>query len=228
MNTRTFRLLDLFCGEGGAAMGYARSGFEVLGVDITPQPNYPFDFICADAIEVTDELIAGGDFDAVHASPPCQRFSSLAKRNANAHDWPDLIAATRDRLAESGLAWVIENVQGAPLRDPVMLCGTMFDGLRVIRHRFFESNIALVAPPHTAKHPLVFTHDKRKAHYGRLDQDISFVQVTGGGNATIANKRAAMGCEWMSGKGVNEAIPPPYAAYIGGALIEHLEKSRIK
>lgn len=116
---------------------------------------------------------------------------------------------------------MIGNVQGAPLIDPVILCGTMFPGLRVIRHRLFESNVQLVAPEHR-RHPLVFTHDKRKAHYGRLDQDTAYVQVTGGGNCSIANARAAMGIDWMTKAELNESIPPAYTELLGRQLIRHL------
>ncbi len=205
------RLLDLFCGAGGAAVGYHRAGFEVVGVDLYPQPHYPFEFHLADAMTYPLD-----GFDVIHASPPCQRFSDLARRNGNADDWPDLIEPTRDRI--SRCTYVIENVEGAPLIRPIVLCGTMFPELRVIRHRLFESNVDLTVPSH-GKHPLVFTHDKRKAHYGRLDQDASFVQVTGGGNSTVANARAAMGIDWMTKNELNEAIPPAYAEWIGRQLI---------
>ena len=227
------RLLDLFCGAGGAAVGYHRAGFEVVGVDIKPQPHYPFEFHQADALEVLDLGPALGlmprlpsQFDAIHASPPCQRFSDLAKRNKNAADWPDLIAPLRERLVATGLPYVIENVEGAPLINPIVLCGTMFPGLRVIRHRLFEvargtADMAMEVPAH-GKHPLVFTHDRRKAHYGRLDEDTAFVQVTGGGNASVANKRAAMGIDWMLGHELNEAIPPAYTEFIGKHLISVL------
>lgn len=215
------RLLDLFCGAGGAGMGYHRAGFDVVGVDINPQPRYPFNFVQADALLFLAGYIKWGIehvFDAIHASPPCQRYSDLAKRNGNADDWPDLIAPTRDLLKMAVLPWVIENVEGAPLRDPITLCGVSFPELRVIRHRLFESNVNLAAPEHKP-HPLVFTYDKRKAHYGRLDQDVAYVQVTGGGNATVANKRAAMGIDWMTGAELNEAIPPAYTEWIGRRLI---------
>ena len=212
-------LLDLFCCAGGAAMGYHRAGFDVIGVDINPQPNYPFEFVEADALSALWYLDA--KYAAVHASPPCQRYSDLAHRNRNRDQWPDLIDEVRDALQATGLPYVIENVEGAPLIDPIMLCGTMFDGLRVIRHRLFESNAPLIGVEHP-KHPLVFTHDKRKAHYGQLDQDTSFVQVTGGGNCTVANKRAAMGVPWMTGKEPNEAIPPAYTDFIGAQLLAHL------
>ncbi len=222
---RTPLLLDLFSCQGGAAVGYHRAGFEVEGFDIANQPRYPFCFGIRDAVEVLTDIATGrrlvGYYDAIHASPPCQRYSDLAKRNGNAEDWPDLVPVVRDLLVTIGLPYVIENVEGAPLRDPTMLCGTMFPGLRVLRHRLFESNVPLSAPPH-GKHPLVFTHDKRKAHYGQLDQDTAFVQVTGGGNATVANKADAMGIDWMDGHGLNEAIPPAYTEHIGRQLMEHL------
>jgi DNA (cytosine-5)-methyltransferase 1 len=219
------RLLDLFCGAGGAGMGYHRAGFDVVGVDINPQPNYPFEFHQADALDILDGVgfwvvrnLHLSDFHAIHASPPCQRFSDLAKRNGNGHKWPDLIAPIRDRFQPLTIPWVIENVEGAPLIAPVVLCGTMFSELRVIRHRLFETNFYLPTPEHK-KHPLVFTHDKRKAHYGKLDQNVSYVQVTGGGNATVANKRDAMGCPWMTGAEINEAIPPAYTEWIGGQIV---------
>jgi DNA (cytosine-5)-methyltransferase 1 len=216
------RILDLFCGAGGAAMGYHRAfpDAEIIGVDNRPMPRYPFTFVLADAMLVAPSAC---NFDLVHASPPCQRYSDLAKRNGNAHDWPDYIPALRRIFRRYSTPWVIENVEGAPLRNPVMLCGTMFPGLRVIRHRLFETSFSVgITPPH-GKHSLVFTHDKRKAHYGQLDQDTSFVQVTGGGNATVANKGAAMGIDWMTGAELNEAIPPAYTEYIGEQFALTLE-----
>lgn len=213
------RLLDLFSCAGGAAMGYHRAGFEVVGVDIEPQPRYPFEFHQGDALEFAARHWR--EFDAIHASPPCQHFSDLAKRNGNADDWPDLIHPTRVVAIATGLPYVIENVEGAPLRDPVWLCGTQFPELAVIRHRGFESNIDIPALPH-GDHPLVFTMDKRKAHYGKLDQNTSFVQVTGGGNATVANKARAMGIDWMTGKELNEAIPPAFTEYLGRHLLAEL------
>lgn len=198
-------------------MGYAHAGFDVVGVDLAPQPRYPFEFHQADAIAFVRDHWQ--EFDAIHASPPCQAYSTATKDHSK---HPDLYAPTRDALLATGLPYVIENVEGAPLRDPVMLCGTMFPGLRVIRHRLFESNVTLTVPEHPAKHPLVFTHDRRKAHHGRLDQDTAFVQVTGGGNATVANKRAAMGIDWMTGRELNEAIPPAYTEFLGSQLLERI------
>lgn len=202
------RLLDLCCGAGGAGRGYADADYEVVGVDNTPQPRYPYEFHQADAL--TFDL---SGFDVIHASPPCHASSDLRYRTGLTYEC--IIAPLRDRLIASGLPYVIENVEGAPLRDPIVLCGTMFPGLRVIRHRLFESNVELRAPGHHPKHPLVFTHDKRKSHYGQLDQDMSFVSVNGGGNCTVANARDAMGIDWMTKDEVNQAIPPIYAQYIG-------------
>lgn len=219
------KLLDLFSCAGGAAMGYHRAGFEVVGVDIDPQPNYPFTFIRADALSLTGGFIA--EFDAIHASPPCQSYSDLAKRNGNADEWPRLIEPVREILQASGLPYIIENVEGAPLIDPVVLCGTMFPGLRVLRHRLFESNFPLRAGVH-GKHPLVFTHDKRKAHYGKLDQNTSFVQVTGGGNCSIANARDALGIDWMTKNELNESIPPAYTEFLGRQLREALMGARVE
>jgi DNA (cytosine-5)-methyltransferase 1 len=216
------RLLDLFCCAGGAGVGYSRAGFDVVGIDIEPQSNYPFEFLQADALALDDTFLRS--FDVIHASPPCQSYSDLAKRNRNAHEWPRLIEPVRELLISSGRTYVIENVQGAPLLDPLVLCGTMFPELRVIRHRLFESNVQLTAPDH-GRHPLVFTHDKRKSHYGKLDQNTAFVQVTGGGNCSIANARDAMGIDWMTKAELNESIPPSYTRHIGKQLIRLLAAS---
>lgn len=215
-------LLDLFCGAGGASAGYNAAGFAVIGVDIDPQPHYPFAFIQADALTGWSlDQFPFEHVDAIHASPPCQRFSDLAKRNGNGHEWPDLIDPIRQLLRSTGLPYIIENVPGAPLLNPVLLCGTMFKRTSVLRHRLFETNWPLTAPAHHPEHPLVFTHDKRKAHYGKLDQNTSYVQVTGGGNATIANKQRAMDMPWVpTAHGLNEAIPPAYTEWIGLQLME--------
>lgn len=213
------RLLDLFCCAGGVAVGYNRAGFEVVGVDIKPQPNFPFRFICANALRLPMTFLQS--FDAIHASPPCQSYSNLAKRNGNADKWPRLIQPVRDMLIQSGKPYIIENVDGAPLLNPVVLCGTMFKGLRVLRHRLFEANFLILAPPH-GKHPKVHTFDKRKSHYGKTNDMRDFVQVTGGGNCTIAAARDAMGIDWMTKDELNEAIPPAYTEFIGRQLMKHL------
>ncbi len=217
------RLLDLFCCAGGVAVGYSRAGFDILGVDIKPQPNYPFPFIQADALKLADELIS--QFDVIHASPPCQSYSDLAKRNSNGHLWPRLIEPVREMLIRSGKPYIIENVDGAPLLNPVVLCGTMFKGLRVLRHRLFEANFLIVAPPH-GKHPKVHTLDKRKSHYGKTDDMVDFVQVTGGGNCTIVAAKDAMGIDWMNKKELNEAIPPAYTELIGLQLMDYLHAKK--
>jgi DNA (cytosine-5)-methyltransferase 1 len=210
------RLLDLFCCAGGAGTGYFRAGFDVVGVDLNPQPNYPFAFIQTDALNLDPKFIS--TFDAIHASPPCQSYSDLAKRNGNADAWPRLIDPIREVLQRSGLPFIIENVEGAPLRNPTVLCGTMFQGLRVIRHRLFETNFPILTPKH-GSHPKVHTFDKRKAHYGKTNDMVDFVQVTGGGNCTIAAARDAMGIDWMTKNELNEAIPPAYTRFIGKQLL---------
>jgi DNA (cytosine-5)-methyltransferase 1 len=217
------RLLVAFCGAGGDTAGWQRAGFHVTGVDLHSQPNYCGDvFVQADALSFlrTTDLSA---FNAIVGGPPCQAYSDLQKQNKR--EYPRLIEPFRAILRAWGGPYVIENVEGAPLVDPIMLCGTMFHGLRVIRHRLFESNFPIAAPAHP-KHPLVFTHDKRKAHYGQLDQDTSFVMVNGGGNCTVANKRSAMGVPWMTGAEANEAIPPAYAEYIGTYLMREVQAHR--
>lgn len=213
------RLLDLFCCAGGAGKGYTDAGFDVTGVDVEAQPNYPFCFIRTDALSLDSKFLK--DFDAIHASPPCQAYSDLAKRNKNAHEWPQLVEPVRAMVQASGLPYVIENVEGAPLKNPVMLCGTMFKGLRVLRHRLFESNFPILTPKH-GKHPKVHTFDKRKSHYGKTNDMTDFVQVTGGGNCTIAAARDAMKISWMNKGELNEAIPPAYTRLIGKQLLAYI------
>lgn len=220
--TITPQILDLFCCAGGAGKGYSLAGFEVVGVDIDAQSNYPFPFIQADALKLDPEFMA--QFDAIHASPPCQAYSDLAKRNGNADAWPRLIEPVRAMLIRTGKPYVIENVQGAPLLHPVILCGTMFPKLRVIRHRLFEANFPILPPRH-GKHPLVHTFDKRKNHYGKTDERKDYVQVTGGGNCSLAAAREAMGINWMTKKEINEAIPPAYAKLIGDQLLNLLSNA---
>lgn len=213
------RLLDLFCCAGGAGVGYARAGFDVVGIDNTAQPRYPLSFIQADALKLESEFIA--TFDAIHASPPCQSYSDLAKRNRNAHEWPRLIEPVREMLIKTGLPYIIENVDGAPLINPIILCGTMFKGLRVIRHRLFETNFPVLIPPH-GKHPICHTFDKRKSQYGKTDEMRDFVSVNGGGNCSVVAARDAMGIDWMTKNEMNEAIPPVYTQFIGKQLLAYM------
>lgn len=213
------RILDLFCCAGGAGKGYQQAGFDVVGVDITPQPNYLYELIQADVLTLSHKFLTS--FDAIHASPPCQSYSVLAKRTGNGAAWPRLVEPVREMLAHSGLPYVMENVPGAPLLDPIVLCGVMFPPLRVIRHRLFETNFEVVPPPHKP-HPKVHTLDRRKAHYGKTDEWRNFVQVTGGGNSTVAAARDAMGIDWMNKSELNEAIPPAYTQFIGQQLMKHL------
>lgn len=222
MRERRPRLLDLFCCAGGAATGYHRAGFDVVGVDIAPQPRYPFEFKQADVLSLESAWIA--EFDVIHASPPCQAYSDLAARNGNGDQWPKLIEPVRNMLRATGLPYVIENVEGAPLQNYVVLCGTMFIGLRVLRHRLFETNFPIVPPPHQP-HPKVHTLDRRKSHYGKTDEWKDYVQVTGGGNSSVAAARDAMGISWMLKKELNEAIPPAYAEFVGREIRQHLSQN---
>jgi DNA (cytosine-5)-methyltransferase 1 len=216
------RILDLFCGAGGAGVGYHRAGFDVVvGVDIKPQPNYPFVFHQGDALEF---LAAHGDsFDAVHASPPCQTHSALTKGN-RARGWVDdhrdWIADTRTLLDKLGLPYVIENVQGAPLRRDLTLCGLMF-GLRVFRHRYFElGGWTTPAPPH----PSHKGHRVAGWRHGvRHEGDMVAVYGDGGGKGSVADWQQAMGMDWTDVKlELAEAIPPAYSSFIGAALLDTL------
>lgn len=214
---------DFFCCAGGAAKGLERAGFEVIGVDMTAHANYPYHMIRGDLFSLERRLINFGDF--YWASPPCQKHSDLAKRNRNAHEWPDHIPETRRLLQSLGKPWVIENVEGAPLINPVTLCGTMFSGLRVLRHRLFETNFPLIAPPHPS-HPICHTFDKRKRQFGKTDEMRDFVQVTGGGNCSLKAASEAMGIDWMTKNEINEAIPPAYSEFIGRAALAHIASQR--
>lgn len=214
-------LLDLFSGAGGAAVGYHRAGFDVIGVDIKPQPHYPFEFIQDDALEWlgqynprTCSYVHG--ISAIHASPPCQRYTSLAAgNNANADKYPDYVDTTRELLIATGLPYVIENVPNAPLHSPILLCGEMF-GLSVIRHRLFESNLLLMQPPHVP-------HRGRVAGYRHgesFDGPYFAVYGDGGGKGSIQEWRDAMGIDWMQTKHeLAESIPPAYTQFIGEQLI---------
>lgn len=209
---RTLRGLDLFCGAGGASMGYHRAGFEMTGVDNRPQPRYPFRFILADALAYV--AAHGHEYDAIFASPPCQAFSPLRALSPE-KTYPDLIAATRGALQATGLPWVIENVVGAPLMHGIMLCGTMF-GLRIYRHRKFESSVMMMQPPHSKHTIRACTKDRRTGWDAGL-----FASVTGAGNAYVFAK--AMEIDWMTGNELSQAIPPAYTELIGSQIRRHIE-----
>lgn len=238
------RILDLFCCAGGAAMGYHRAGFAVYGVDIEAQPHYPFPFHQGDAIVVLANLLRGrrvqfrrpdgsieelglADFAAIHMSPPCQAYSAL--RHTNDKDHPELVPTSRWLVRKTGLPYIIENVPGAPLRDPVILCGTMFhlraadeDGtpLHLRRHRQFESNVWLVPPG--------------RCHHQRG------VRVAGvyGGGSTYREKgsfrggyvphahiaRVLLGIDWMNRDELAQSIPPAYTEWLGHQLMEEVRR----
>jgi DNA (cytosine-5)-methyltransferase 1 len=207
------KLLDLFCGAGGAAMGYHRAGFDVVGVDIKPQPRYPFEFHRADAL-----TFALDGFDAIHASPPCQVFTAYRRRGQGVgDDYLDLIAPIRDRLAATGRPYIIENVYGAPLGHEVtMLCGSGF-GLDVRRHRYFEASFPLlgVGCVHGWQRPR-FAQATNRANRRRT------VEV-GVWRIPLEVQQRAMGIDWMPLEELTEAIPPAYTEHIGGFLLDHLK-----
>lgn len=194
------RLLDLFCGPGGAAVGYYRAGFEVVGVDIERQPRYPFRFVQDDALNFLDYP---WKFAAIHASPPCQGYANVTRWRGRQEDHPRLIEDIRALLKKTGLTYVIENVRTVALKNPVMLCGTRF-GLPIRRHRYFESNISLpwfMEPCQHRPTDLPFMHKGERAYAD------------------------AMGCGWMTAKESREAIPPAYTEWVGRQLMAYLESA---
>jgi DNA (cytosine-5)-methyltransferase 1 len=202
-------------------MGYHRAGFEVVGVDIEPQPAYPFEFHQGDALAYLAEHWQ--EFDAIHASPPCQASTALTKGTNKGRLYVNLIPATRELLASIPLPSVIENVQGSDLRRDLTLCGEMF-GLGVIRHRYFEArNWTPMQPEHRK-------HRGRVAGYRHgewFDGPYFAVYGEGGGKGTVAQWQEAMGIDWTdSRKHIAEAIPPAYTRFIGGQIMQHLESEQ--
>lgn len=195
------RLLDLFCGAGGCSVGYTRAGFDVVGVDIQPQPHYPYPLIIADALDVLNATDFLNWFDAIHASPPCQAYSRATAWRGNRSTHPDLIAQIQTGLRATSKPYVIENVQEARprLRNPLMICGTTL-GLPIRRHRYFElsSNGLVMQTP---------------CHHRATDYSYDH-----GNKQTEAVYRDAMGCQWMTVKEAREAIPPAYTEYVGTQL----------
>ena len=195
-------------------MGYHRAGFEVVGVDIEPHPDHPFPTIVADALEVDLD-----GFDAYHASPPCQGYTTMNNRHASSI--PRLIEPVRERLLATGKPYVIENVPGALawLRSPIELTGEMF-GLGVHRPRLFESNVMLMAParPRRQENPAaVYGKQDGRWLWERKDGTRLYV-------ADLATGSAAMGIDWMDWDDLREAVPPAYTEFIGAQLLEHLSE----
>ena len=206
------RLLDLFCGAGGAAMGYHRAGFDVTGVDLEPQPDYPFTFVRGDAMTFP---LAG--FDAIHASPPCIRWTVLPLTREQREKHPDLLTPIRERLIASGVPYVIENIwKRAPLRGPVLYCGAAMN-LKVIVHRGFESNCLLLSPgcacppDATTKHGFVNRRPRGPLANGRKSPRRGESQW-----------REAAGLDHLIGQAARNAIPPAYTEHIGTQLLQHL------
>lgn len=209
------RLLDLFCGAGGCAVGYHRAGFDVTGVDVRRQPAYPFQFVCGDAIQFLVEHHR--EFDAIHASPPCQLFSVASKQDGfgkSREEVPhhDLLTPVRAELWRLGVPFVIENVVGAPLKADLLLCGKMF-GLGVVRHRvFYTRGFKCPQPTHPRHRGLVVTVAGHSGGSSRRDGSSRF--------AGVEMRRAAMGIDWMTNSELVEAVPPAYTAYVGQHLFK--------
>jgi DNA (cytosine-5)-methyltransferase 1 len=209
-------LLDLYCGAGGAAMGYHRAGVrKIVGVDHLPQPDYPFEFVQADALSFLADHWR--EFDVTHTSPPCQASAALTKGTNAGRTYPDLIPATRAALAETDTVTIIENVPGAVMRRDLILCGEMF-GLGVIRHRYFEISAAIKQPAHRR-------HRGRVAgmrHGQWFTGPYVAVYGDGGGKGSVADWQRAMEIDWTSDrKAIAEAIPPAYTEYIGRRLLSY-------
>lgn len=222
------RLLDLYCCAGGAGTGYSRAGFDVVGVDINPQPHYPFEFHQADAIEFL--AAHGREFDVIHASPPCQAYTrarTLADAQGSEMRHPDLLAPTRDALIEIGRPWIIENVPGAPMSNYVELCGSMFsirtpdtDGtiVQLRRHRWFESSEWIV-PPGMCNHDPSIPTASVFGHGGGWKADARG-GLRGGYVPHVSVCAALLGVDWgMSKRELSECIPPAYTEWIGAQML---------
>lgn len=229
------RALDLFCGGGGVSMGLRRAGFDVVGIDINPQPQYPFAFIRADALNAPVRLT---DFDFVWASPPCQAYTMMQALNTRGpkREHPKLLEPVRDMLKASGVPYCIENVPGAPMKDPLVLCGSMF-GLGVRRHRLFEASFWMMQPEcqHNGEWPVAVWGDGRPSRqearkkrrpvavYGDHPQRPGDSTYRVNRVRTLAEGQAAMGIDWLDWRPLTQAIPPAYAEYIGRAALQYLK-----
>lgn len=202
--------LDLFCCQGGASYGLDAAGFQVVGIDIVEQPNYPFPFIKADAVTTLPR-----GFDFVWASPPCQAYTLAQRIRGNEH--PDLIEPTRQMLRDSGIPYCIENVVGAPLENPIMLCGSMFH-LQTYRHRLFECSFPIEAPHHPE-------HIAPITKMGRPPREGEMMHIVGNFSG-VAHARGIMGTQWMTRDGLREAIPPAFSKFIGQAALAAIHQQR--
>ena len=192
-------------------MGYHRAGFDVFGVDIEPQPDYPFEFRRYDVLDLDPAHLAEA-FDAVHASPPCQSFTAYRRKGHGVGDTaPDLIAPTRALLEATGLPWIMENVEGAPLNDPVRCCGSSF-GLDVRRHRIFESNVPLTAPP--CNHRWATPRFAQATNRSNLRRTVE----VGVWRIPLDVQQRAMGIDWLGLDDLSQAIPPAYTEFLGRQL----------
>lgn len=210
------KLLDLFCCAGGAGEGYRLAGFDVVGVDIRPQPKNPHPFVLGDALQYLADH--GHEFDAIHASPPCQAYTKATKQwRAEGREYADLVGLTREALIKVGKPWIIENVPGAPLRNPTWLNGSMF-GIRVHRPRQFESSFPL---------RMMLESYQKPVKMGREIQQGDVVQPVGHFSG-VKYAAAEMGLPWMGQKELAQAIPPVYTEWIGKQLMEHIEQENLK
>ena len=218
------KLLDLFAGAGGCSVGYHRAGFDVTGVDIEGHPDYPYELIERDAMTVLADIDFLDQFDVIAASPPCPRYS-VATPHASRSSHPDLVGPVREALQAWGGLYVIENVPGAPLENPAVLCGSMF-GLGVRRHRLFESNAPVVTPPcnHAAQrvvYGVYGAHADRPGGWTRPNGKSRGLKAT-----SVQHAQEVMGIDWMTSWGdLADAIPPAYTEHIGRQIITHLEKA---
>lgn len=205
------RVLDLFCKAGGSSAGFARAGHDVTGVDIEPQPRYPFRFVQGDALAYVE--MHGHEYDLIAASPPCQAHMQL--RHWTKREYPDLIPATRAALIATGKPYVIENVPGAPLLNPITLCGSMF-GLRVIRHRIFETSVPIWFAPAPCSHPRNAVG--RRGNEGTHE----WITVTGHFSGVRKAQQAMGGLDWMTQGDLAQAIPPAYTEWIVSQMFQEV------